>query len=210
MDKIRNVLNKIMRFFAGSSLIAMVILTCWQVFTRYILSRPSTWSEELVAYLFAWSSLFAAAIVTGERGHMSIPILIEKMSPKIQRAFLVFAELIALVFSLGILVYGGIQIAQLAYGQTTSSLGLQVGFFYLALPICGVISTIYIVLNIIEILKGRLGIATDEEEIEELVEKAHEDFADFKLEDEVSEAAVKATLSHEANVQSQEKKEGER
>ena len=27
-------------------------LTCWQVFTRYILKNPSSWSEELVSYLY--------------------------------------------------------------------------------------------------------------------------------------------------------------
>ena len=29
----------------------MTLLTCWQVFTRYVLNNPSTWSEELVGYL---------------------------------------------------------------------------------------------------------------------------------------------------------------
>ncbi len=163
MEKTRNILNKILHFLAGGSLIAMVILTCWQVFTRYILSRPSTWSEELVAYLFAWSSLFAAALVTGERGHMSIPVIIEKFNKKIQKFFLIMSELIALLFSVGILFYGGIQITALAYGQRTSSLNVQVGFFYIALPVCGVLSSIYIILNIIDIAKGRMGISTDEE-----------------------------------------------
>lgn len=172
MEKTRNILNKILSFFAGTSLIVMVVLTCWQVFTRYILSKPSTWSEELVAYLFAWSSLFASALVTGERGHMSIPVLIERMGAKTQKFFLIFAELIALFISLGILVFGGVQIMLLAYGQKTSSLSVQVGFFYIALPVCGVLSSIYIVLNIIDIAKGRMGLITDEEN--EIITNAEE------------------------------------
>ena len=79
MKSLRNVLTKLLNVLAGISFIAMVVLTCWQVFTRYVLQNPSSWSEELVSYLFAWASLLGASLVTGERGHMNIPILVEKM-----------------------------------------------------------------------------------------------------------------------------------
>lgn len=65
MQATRKVLNRIMNVLAGVSLIAMTALTCWQVFTRYVLNNPSTWSEELVGYLFAWASLFGASLITG-------------------------------------------------------------------------------------------------------------------------------------------------
>ena len=43
MQSLRKVLNHIMNVLAGGSLIAMTVLTCWQVFTRYVLNNPSTW-----------------------------------------------------------------------------------------------------------------------------------------------------------------------
>ena len=39
-------------------------------------------------------------------------------------------------------------------GQMTSSLGVAVGVFYVALPLCGVLNMIYTVLNIADIVKG--------------------------------------------------------
>lgn len=154
MKTLRNVLNKILNVLAGVSLLAMVVLTCWQVFTRYILQNPSSWSEELVSYLFAWASLFGASLVTSERGHMNIPIIVERMGEKMQKFFGIVGELIAFAFSAVILVYGGISITKLAMGQMTSALGVAVGVFYIVLPICGVINMIYTVLNIIDIGKG--------------------------------------------------------
>ena len=154
MKTLRNVLNKILNVLAGVSLLAMVVLTCWQVFTRYILQNPSSWSEELVSYLFAWASLFGASLVTSERGHMNIPIIVERMGGKMQKFFGIVGELIAFAFSAVILVYGGISITKLAMGQMTSALGVAVGVFYIVLPICGVINMIYTVLNIIDISKG--------------------------------------------------------
>lgn len=154
MKALRNILTKLLHVLAGVSFIAMVVLTCWQVFTRYILHNPSTWSEELVSYLFAWASLFGASLVTAERGHMNIPILIDHLNGNAQKALNIFGELVAFAFSAIILVYGGIQISQLAMGQMTSSLGVAVGVFYVVLPICGILNMIYTLLNIIDIAKG--------------------------------------------------------
>lgn len=155
MDGIRKLLNTILNFLAGVSFVAMVVLTCWQVFTRYILKNPSSWSEELVSYLFAWMALLGASVVTGERGHMNIPVVVEKMGAGAQKFFNIFAEVIAFLFSAIILTYGGVQITNLAMGQLTSSLGVPVGVFYIVLPLCGVLNMIYAVLNIADILKGK-------------------------------------------------------
>ena len=155
MKALRNAMTKALNVLAGVSFIAMVLLTCWQVFTRYVLKDPSPWSEELVSYLFAWASLLGASLITGERGHMNIPILVDRMSPPVQKALNIFGELIAFAFSGIILVYGGIEISQLAMGQMTSSLGVAVGVFYVTMPICGVINILYTILNIYDICKGK-------------------------------------------------------
>lgn len=155
MDSIRNILNKFLNLLAGVSFAAMVLLTCWQVFTRYILKNPSPWSEELVSYLFAWMALIGASVVTGERGHMNIPIAVDKMGDKAKRGFLIFAEIIAFLFSAIILVYGGTKITALAMGQLTSSLGVAIGVFYIVLPLCGVLNMIYALLNVVDICKGK-------------------------------------------------------
>lgn len=156
MNKLRNGLNNILNVLTGVSFLAMVVITTWQVVARYIFKSPSTWSEELVSYMFAWASLFGACLVTGERGHMNIPILVEKFSEKGQKVFAVIGESIALLFSIVILVMGGTQITQLAMGQLTSSLGVAVGVFYVVLPVAGVLNAIYCILNICDIIKNGL------------------------------------------------------
>lgn len=155
MNTIKKRLNQLLCFLAGISFLAMVILTCWQVFTRYLLKNPSAWSEELVSYLFAWMALIGASLVTGERGHMNIPVVVDKMGEKARKAFLIFSEIIVFLFSAIILVYGGTQITSLAMGQLTSSLGVPIGIFYIVLPLCGILNMLYALLNIYDISKGK-------------------------------------------------------
>ena len=171
MSQLRKLLDKILNVLAGTSFLAMVLLTCWQVFTRYILGNPSSWSEELVSYMFGWMSLFGASLVVGERGHMNIPLLVDKMNKPAKKALHIFAEVVALVFSIVILIYGGAQITSLAMGQMTSSLGVAIGVFYVVLPISGVLNVIYTVMNIIEISNGTINLEPVVEK-EEPVKKA--------------------------------------
>ena len=156
MKQLRNVLNQLLNVLAGVSFLAMVALTCLQVFTRYILKNPSSWSEELVSYLFAWMALLGASIVAGERGHMNIPILVERLGKGGQKCLAIFSEVIACLFALVILVFGGMQITNLAMGQMTSSLGVPVGIFYIVLPLSGVLNIVYTLLNIVEIANGTI------------------------------------------------------
>lgn len=155
MKQLRNILSQSLHLLAGGSFLLMVALTCWQVFTRYILQNPSSWSEEMVSYLFAWMSLLGASIVVGERGHMNIPIVVERMGSGGRKFFAIFGEIVALAFAVVILVYGGIQITGLAMGQMTSALGVPIGIFYIVLPLSGVINIIYVALNIWDIVTDR-------------------------------------------------------
>ena len=162
MNALRNILNKALNALAGLSLVVMTILTTYQVITRYIFNAPSTWSEELVGYMFGWATMFGAAICTGERGHMNIPILVDMLKPGAKKVLLIFGEIVALLFSAIILVYGGFTVSALAMGQQTSSLGVAVGLFYWVMPICGVLMVLYSAMNIVAIAKGESEAALDE------------------------------------------------
>ena len=163
MTQVRKLLNSVLNVLAGVSFIAMVALVCWQVFKRYVLKNPSTWSEELVGYMFAWMALFGASLVTGERGHMNIPVVVERFCMGGRKFFAILAEVVALLFSASILVYGGLQIASLAMGQMTSSLGVAIGTFYWVMPVCGVLNVIYTIMNIVDICNGTISLKTADE-----------------------------------------------
>lgn len=154
-----------MAVLGGTSFAAMVILVVWQVFTRYVLKNPSPWTEELVSYLFAWMALFGASLTVSERGHMNIPVLVQKMKPGAQKSCALFGEMIIFAFSAVVLVWGGLAISRLAMGQMTSALGVPIGVFYFSLPISGILNMIFSLINIFDIQTGRFSIlAPDENE----------------------------------------------
>jgi len=163
MANLRKLLNTTMAILSGASFVAMVLLVVWQVFTRYIIKNPSTWSEELVSYLFAWMALFGASLAVSDRGHMNIPVLVDKLKPGAKKAFALFAEVIIFIFSAVVLVWGGFAISKLALGQMTSSLNVPVGAFYFALPISGILNMIFSTINMYDITKGNISLLPPDE-----------------------------------------------
>ncbi|OFU50374.1 TRAP transporter small permease [Aerococcus sp. HMSC10H05] len=163
MKQLRNIIDKAMRSLCAVAMAALTLLVIWQVFTRYILNHPSTWSEELAAYMFAWVTVFGAAYVFGKREHMNIPVIVERFSSVNQNSLQILAEVLNLIFALTVMVYGGFEITQLTMGQLSSSLPLQMGYFYMCIPISGIFIALYSVLNIKDLIDARKDIVEEED-----------------------------------------------
>lgn len=159
LQAVRKVLNSILTVAIVVLFAAMVIIGTYQIVTRYFFNKPSTVSEELLTYSFAWMSLFATAFVFGKRDHMRMGFLADKLSGKPRLALEVAIECLIVVFSAIVMVYGGCSIVKLTMSQVTASLGIPMGYIYTVLPISGVFIILYNIINIIEMLScGTAGI----------------------------------------------------
>lgn len=157
METLRNSLNKVLEFICCVLLALMTIFATWQVASRYVFSNPSTVTEELVLICFVWMGLLGAAYLFGKQEHMAMTFLFDKLSEKNQSKVKLFYEVIIMAFAVLVLVFGGWNMSQLSMGQLSSSLQIPMGYIYLALPLSGVITAIYNILNIFDIVKELSG-----------------------------------------------------
>ena len=84
MNLIENRLNTILEKILVVILGVMVINVSWQVFSRYVLANPSSFTDELARYLMIWLGVMGTAYVSGKKLHVAIDILPDKLSPKRQ------------------------------------------------------------------------------------------------------------------------------
>ena len=132
----------------------MVVVGTYQIITRFVFNNPSTISEELLTYTFAWMAIFSSAYVFGKRDHMRMTFIADKL-PKEQRKILeIVIELLIIAFAVIVLIYGGFTIMGLTMTQKTASLGVMMGVIYAVVPICGILIAIYGVLNVIDLCAG--------------------------------------------------------
>lgn len=149
MNKLRNTINKIVEVFSVVLIAVMVLLVLWQVFARYILNNPSTFSETLTKYLFVWLVLVTSTYAYGSREHMRIEVLNNRLKGSALKAVNIAIECITIVFSAAIMVFGGAVITAMQMVQIDASLHIPMGIVYSIIPICGVITVFYCICNIV-------------------------------------------------------------
>ena len=80
----RTRVNRILGYFLSLIMGVMVLNVLWQVFSRFVLISPSSFTDELARYLMIWLSILGAAYVSGKRMHVAIDILPTKLNKENQ------------------------------------------------------------------------------------------------------------------------------
>lgn len=153
IPRIKKSVDKFIEYLLVFLMAVMVLNVLWQVFSRFILNAPSSFTEELARYLLIWVGLIAAGYVAGRKMHLAIDYLVNKFSPGIKRKIDLFINLAIMMFALFVMVIGGFNLVSLTVylEQISSALQIQLGYVYLAVPISGILIIFYSAVNIFEL-----------------------------------------------------------
>jgi TRAP-type C4-dicarboxylate transport system permease small subunit len=124
---------------------AMVINVLWQVFTRFVMGEPSSFTDELARYLMIWLGILGAAYVSGKNMHVAIDVLPQRASPATQEKLKNIVAWIIMVFAFFALVIGGFRLVYITFvlEQQSAALQIPLALVYLCLPISGLLIIYY-------------------------------------------------------------------
>ena len=112
----------------------LVVTTSLQVFTRYVLNAPFTWTEELARMCFTWINFLGAALIVKRSSHISIDFAVKLLPPSPRRWMQALAHLITLGI-LCVLAVKGFQFLQTTGESASPALGVPWVYVYAAFPI---------------------------------------------------------------------------
>lgn len=87
VKKIKNGMNAVLSFLCIILFAFMVCVGTYQIVTRFVFNSPSTVSEELLTYSFAWMALLSSALVFGKRDHMRMGFWADKLTGTKKKSF---------------------------------------------------------------------------------------------------------------------------
>jgi TRAP-type C4-dicarboxylate transport system permease small subunit len=64
--------------------VAMMLSLSWQVFTRFVLKVPSTWTEEIARYTFIYLVMIGAALGVKNSVHFGMTMFSDKLHGKVR------------------------------------------------------------------------------------------------------------------------------
>ncbi len=153
MSKLLKAFDRVLFGTIGLLLAAMVADVAIQVFFRYVIQDPPTWTEELARFLFAWQIFLAAGLAFGRGAHIVVDALLLVLPSGGQRLLSILSNALVLGF-LGVLVWQGVNMARLTSNTVSTAMNLNMGLVYAALPAGAGISAVYALLQLVDSIRG--------------------------------------------------------
>jgi TRAP-type C4-dicarboxylate transport system permease small subunit len=152
----RKIIEKSLEWFLVFLMSVLVIDVLWQVFSRYVLNAPSSYTDELAGYLLIWVGVLGAAYVAAHREHLAIDLLLQRSLPERKFKLEMIIGVCIVLFSIFVLIIGGSWLAYTRFylSVKSSALGMPLGVVYLVLPISGILITYFDIDNMIKLIKA--------------------------------------------------------
>lgn len=121
--------------FVVALLVAAMVATIWiSVFTRYVMSDPVGWAEQVAKYLMIWATFLGASLGVRSGAHIAVDLVVRTLPPRISR----YIAWLATALTGGFLVlctYYGIEFAVKVRGHSDPLVGeMSMAIAYAAIP----------------------------------------------------------------------------
>jgi TRAP-type C4-dicarboxylate transport system permease small subunit len=145
MEKYTLAITKILSLFLIFLMSIIVLDVTWQVFTRFILQDPSSFTEELAGFLLIWIGLLGASYALYTKAHLGIDVLTMRLQGNQKRFVEILISIIIFLFALFILFIGGLRLVNLTFtlNQISPAIGIPMCYVYLVLPLTGALMMYY-------------------------------------------------------------------
>ena len=140
--------------YCGLTLIgAMTLVILYQVFMRYVLNDPPTWSEEMSRFMMVWMTFLVAPIAYRHGMNVAIETLSRFLVGRVQAALQLMLNALILYF---MLVYAaeGVGLAERGLKSKAFTIDVKLFWFYLVVPAGFYLLAAVSVEHILRALKG--------------------------------------------------------
>jgi TRAP-type C4-dicarboxylate transport system permease small subunit len=152
LERVKKRIDRLLEFALILLMGANVLNVLWQVFTRFVLKDPSSFTEELARFLLIWVGLLGASYAAGKKMHLAIDVITQTLKDKKKIFTEIIIQVFIFLFSLFVMVVGGLRLVAitLTLNQISAALQIKLGYVYLVLPLSGLLIMFYAAVFIIE------------------------------------------------------------
>ncbi len=153
-------MDRCINWFLAMLMAGMVSIVSAQVWYRFILNDPLSWSEEASRYLFVWISFMGAAAGVRYQVHLGIDLMEKILPAGSYRMVVILVNLIIQVFLL-MIIYWGFKILGVIQFQESPSMHISMRYPYMAVPV----GSIFMLINSLRITVAALQNRTMDREV---------------------------------------------
>ena len=136
IDSFINWATRILSYISASVLFCMMVLTTFDVITRYFFNAPIIGVVEITEFMMVSLIFLSLAFAQKLKGHVAVDILVGRFQKKRQHLFNIFNYLVSMIFLILIALMSGVRGFETFHdNQVSGDLGIPVYPFYFLLTI---------------------------------------------------------------------------
>ncbi len=145
-----------MRFLMALAMLTLLVFGTWQIFTRWILGNPSTFTDELLRYVLIIAGFIGSAYCFYRDEHLALTLVTDKATGAFKIVLDVFIEACILFFVVYVFIFGGLKLANTAT-NVSSVMHIPMKTLYMIEPICGVLIVLARILKYVNMYMEKKG-----------------------------------------------------
>ncbi len=156
MKTLEKILDAVMRFLMALSMFILVAFGTWQIFSRWILKDPSTFTDELLRYVLIIAGMIGSAYCFYRDEHLALTLVTDRAKGPFKFILSLFIEACILFFVVYVFIFGGLKLSATAT-NVSSVMRIPMKTLYLIEPLCGVMIVIARILKYAQALSAKKG-----------------------------------------------------
>lgn len=139
---VNTILDKFEDWFISAAVLISALILFANVVLRYFFNSGLIWAEELVRCLIVYITFIGGSVCVRRGAHLAVDALVLKLSGRSRAAVDVAVSVTGMAFSLFMAYYGWTLTMTLkTTGQISAGLEMPMYYFYLAMPLGGILMT---------------------------------------------------------------------
>ena len=145
-----------MRFLMALAMMTLLVFGTWQIFTRWVLGNPSTFTDELLRYVLIIAGFIGSAYCFYRDEHLALTLITDKAKGPFKLCLDIFIEICILFFVIYVFIFGGFKLANTAT-NVSSVMHIPMKSLYMVEPICGILIVLARILKYVNMYTEKKG-----------------------------------------------------
>lgn len=152
MDKLIELIDQLLLRIVMGVIISIAAVVIVSVFLRYLFGISYVWLQELIVFLFIFSTFFGSALAYYRNEHLAIDILYVKLPDRIKNILDIFFDILILYLNYQIIIVSFKWMDRVG-NVVTPGMRIPMSYIYFILPASAFLMIIYLLSNIYRKIK---------------------------------------------------------
>lgn len=145
LNTVLNIVDVFLNRFLQFLLVLVTVVVTWQVFSRYVLNDPSSFTEELARFLLIWITLLGCVLAYRHNNHLGLDMIYTQAQASYRKVMYFIIHASVGTFAFCVMMIGGFLLMNMTeqLGQSSPVMGIDISFVYSVVPFSGLLILLY-------------------------------------------------------------------